>query len=149
MEGSNGLAKIDSKTFSLLTRALADQGKLRDALLWCERWVEAEKLDAGAHYLRAIVLQELGDIDHARSSLQRAIYIDPEFVLAHFALGNLARARGKLVEARKNFGNALSLLRRLPVHEVLPESDGLTAGRLTEIITSITAIEEAPSSLRG
>ncbi|HEV8430054.1 MAG TPA: CheR family methyltransferase [Pyrinomonadaceae bacterium] len=149
---ANEGAAIDSKTFSLLTRALADQGKLADALLWCDRWVEAEKLNANAHYLRAIVLQELGDIDQSRHSLQRAIYIDPDLVLPHFALGNLALARGKLTEARKHFANALSLLRQLPLHDVLPESDGLTAGRLIEIITSIigTSISrgEALSSSR-
>lgn len=141
-------AVVDSKTFSLLTRALADQGKLTDALLWCERWVEIEKLNANAHYLRAIVLQELGDTDQSRHSLQRAIYIDPSFVLPHFALGNLALTHSKLTEARKHFANALSLLRQLPLQEVLPESDGLTAGRLSEIITSINGTEEALSSSR-
>lgn len=145
---TNERATIDSKTFLLLTRALANQGKLADALLWCDRRVEAEKLDANVHYLRAIVLQELGDSDQSRHSLQRAIYIDPDFVLPYFALGNLALARGKLTEGRKHFGNALSLLCQLPLQEVLPESDGLTAGRLIEIITSISDIEEATSTLQ-
>ena len=141
-------AVIESKTFSLLTRALADQGKLADALLWCDRWVETEKLNANACYLRAIILQELGHVDQSRLSLQRAVYIDPDLVLPHFALGNLALARGKLTEARKHYVNALSLLRQLPLHEVLPESDGLTAGRLIEIITALSGTGEALSSSR-
>ena len=73
--------------YSLLAHALANQGELTDALAWCDRWVAADKLDASGHYLRAVVLQELGDNERARRSLQRAIYLQPGFVLAHFALG--------------------------------------------------------------
>jgi chemotaxis protein methyltransferase CheR len=127
--------------FSLLARALANQGKLADALAWCDQWVAADKLDASGYYLRAVILQELGDTDQSRRSLQRATYLHPEFVLAHFALGNLARAGGKHDEADRHFNNASRLLAACQPDDVLPESDGLTAGRLTEIISSITALE--------
>jgi chemotaxis protein methyltransferase CheR len=86
-------------------------------------------------------LQELGDNVPSRYSLQRAIYLQPGFVLAHFALGNLARSHGKNDEADKHFANALSLLQSCQSSDLLPESDGLTAGRLTEIIASISAVE--------
>ncbi len=127
----------DSKSFALLTRSLADQGKLTDALQWCDRWVHAEKLDALGHYLRAIVLQELGDVDQARVSFQKSIYLKPEFILSYFALGNLDRSQGRRAQAARQFANALRLLENLRQDDVLPESDGLTAGRLTEIISSI------------
>jgi chemotaxis protein methyltransferase CheR len=139
----NWIAQNDAPNppvFSLLARALANQGKLADALTWCDRWVAADKIDACGHYLRAVVLQELGDAVQARRSLQRATYLRPEFVLAHFALGNLARAGGRNDEADRHFNNASRLLAACPPDDVLPESDGLTAGRLTEIITSITAL---------
>ena len=137
-------ASPDPKLTSLLARALANQGQLADALTWCDRWVDVDKLNPSGHYLRAIVLQELGDSGHARRSFQRAIYLDPHFVLAHFALGNLARGGGKIVEADKHFANASGLLRDYQPGDVLAESDGLTAGRLTEIITSLIAIGVAP-----
>ena len=125
--------------FSLLARALANQGRLADALAWCDRWIAADKMDAAGHYLRAVVLLEHGHPDEARGSLQRALYLEPNFVLAHFALGSLARSRDKRDEADKHFVNTLELLGRLQPHDVLPESDGLTAGRLTETITAMTA----------
>jgi chemotaxis protein methyltransferase CheR len=131
-------------TFSLLARALANQGKLADALAWCDRWVAAYKLDASGHYLRAVVLQELGDNDQGQRSFQRAIYLHPDFVLAHFALGNLARSHGKNDEADKHFANASHLLRDCQPGDLLPESDGLTAGRLAEIISSIALLENTP-----
>jgi len=127
--------------FSLLTRALANQGQLSEARAWCDRWLAADKLDASGHYLRAVILQELGEHDAARQALQRAVYLRPEQVLAHFALGNLARSAGSAAEAQRHFRNALRLLQSQPPEEPLPESDGLTAGRLTEIITSLVALE--------
>lgn len=127
--------------FSLLARALANQGRLADALTWCDRWIAADKLDSSAHYLRAVILLEQGDFGHARASLQRATYLEPGFVLAHFALGNLARRRGHHGESSKHFANTLQLLQRYQAGDLLPESDGLTAGRLTETITSMTAME--------
>jgi chemotaxis protein methyltransferase CheR len=129
----------ETQAFSLLARALANQGRLADALAWCDRWIAADKMDAAGHYLRAVVLLEHGHQDEARGSLQRALYLDPEFVLAHFALGSLARSRDKHDEADKHFANTLDLLGRLRPHDLLPESDGLTAGRLTETITAMTA----------
>ncbi len=126
--------------FSLLARALANQGKLDDALYWCDRWIAADKLNPNSHYLRAMVLQELGRSEPARRSLQQVLYLEPAFVLAHFALGTLARADATTGEANKHFDNALHLLRNRPVDEVLPESDGLTSGRLKEIITAFLAL---------
>jgi chemotaxis protein methyltransferase CheR len=106
--------------------------------------VAADKLDSAGHYLRAVVLQELGDHEQARRSFQWALYLQPEFVLPHFALANLARSCGQVAEAEKHFATALRLLRRCQPGDLLPESDGLTAGRLTEIISSILEMEVTP-----
>jgi tetratricopeptide (TPR) repeat protein len=86
---------------------------------------------------RAPVEQERGQVEEAVKSLQRALYLDQDFALAHFALGNLCKQQGKFTESDRHFKNALSLLRRFKNDEILPESEGMTAGRLSEIITSI------------
>ncbi|HEX5739805.1 MAG TPA: CheR family methyltransferase, partial [Hydrogenophaga sp.] len=135
---------LEPAACSLLARALANQGNLADALTWCERWIAADKLDAAAHYLRGVALLEQGDAGQARTSLQRALYLDHDFVLAHFALGSLEHGRGKIREADKHFSNALHLLRECQPGDPLPESDGLTAGRLTETIKSVICMETAP-----
>lgn len=127
------------KVEKLRTRArqLANEGDLTAALEASERWIAADKLDAAAHYFVAMVLQELGERARARAALHRAIYLLPEFVLAHFALGNHARAEARHAEARRHFANAGRLLRGRPADEPVPESDGLTAGRLREIIDAL------------
>jgi len=83
-------------------------------------------------------------MEDARTSFQRAIYLEPDFLLAHFALGNLARNDGKNKQAEKHFTNALHLLRGYQPDEPLPESDGLTAGRIAETISSIMSVAVAP-----
>jgi chemotaxis protein methyltransferase CheR len=134
------------RTFSLLTRALANQGQLAAALGWSERWIAADKMDCAAHYLHAMILEEQGEREAARRSLQRAVYLQPEFALAHFALGNLARADASS-EASRHFENALRLLRACPPDEPLPESDGLGAGRLMEIIATVLKLPARPGVL--
>ena len=83
-------------------------------------------------------LQELGERSRARAALNSAVYLRPDFTLAHFALGNHARAEARVAEARRHFDNAARLLSGLAAGDEVPESEGLTAGRLREIILSLS-----------
>jgi len=129
------LAQDDYKAIALLARVYANMGKLTEAFEWCEKAVIADKMNPGSHYLRATILQELGQVNEAIASLKRALYLDPDFVLAHFALGNIASRQGKLRESERHFRNAHVLLQRHGQAEVLPEADGVTVGRLSEIVS--------------
>ena len=135
-----------TQAFSLQARALANQGRHADALAWSERWIASDRIDAAAHYIHAMILQEMGEHEEARNSLQRTVYLQPDFALAHFALGNLARAGTRTAQANKHFANALHLLHGYPPDALLPESDGMTAGRLVEIIATLLAQPERPLS---
>jgi chemotaxis protein methyltransferase CheR len=121
-------------------RQLANEGRLTEALIESRRWIETEKLDPVAHYIHAMVAQELGDTATARISLQHTLYLDPAFVLAHFAQGNISRSEGRSAQATRHLRNALSLLDGIEPQTPLPQSDGLTAGRLTEIIGTILGL---------
>ncbi len=120
-------------------RACADEGRLTEALEWCEKAIAADKLNPAHYYLLAAISQEQGQIERAEHALGRALYLDPDFALAHFALGNVCLAGGRQRQARRHFGNALALLRARPADAPLPEADGLSAGRLVEIIASVQA----------
>jgi chemotaxis protein methyltransferase CheR len=132
---------------ALQTRALANQGQHADALALSEQWIASDKIDSAAHYVHAMILQEMGERQAARDSLQRAVYLKPDFALAHFALGNHARADARTVQANRHFANALHLLRSWPPDALLPESDGMSAGRLVEIITTLLAQPDRPVAL--
>ncbi len=129
----------EREVFARTARICADQGRIREALEWCDKAVAADKLNPAVRYLLATVQQEGGQPDAAVLSLQRALYLDPDFALAHFALGNLRLSQGRAREAERHFTNALGALGGRPQDEVVPESDGLTAGRLAEIIAVVLA----------
>ncbi|MDD5180893.1 MAG: chemotaxis protein CheR [Gallionellaceae bacterium] len=120
-------------------RSHANQGRLTAAVECCERAIALNKLNPAYHYLLAAIQQELGQADAAAQSLMRTLYLDSGFVLAHFTLANIQLSQSRHREANRSFSNALALLRTHPHEEILPGSDGLTAGRLAEIITSALA----------
>ena len=127
-----------------IARALANQGKLEDALAACEHWIAADKLDASAQYLRGIILTEQNKTNEARQAFQCALYLRPDFVLAHYASGNLARNDGKSDVADKHFSNALRLLKGRDANELIDESEGMTVGRLREALTGQTETRSTP-----
>jgi chemotaxis protein methyltransferase CheR len=122
---------------SRMARDLANQGHLAEAAEWCRKAIAADKLNPAHHYLLSTIQQEQGQPDDAAQSLTRALYLDPDFVLAHYALGNLRQSQGRRREARRHFDIALAVLAAHPSDEMLPEADGLSAGRLAEIIVSM------------
>lgn len=130
-QAGHGASLIDA------ARECANRGRLDEALAWCERAIGADKLNPAYHYLLAVIQRELGRNAAAARSLERVLYLEPDFVLAHFALGNLRLAEARYREARRHFDNALALLRTRPHDEPLPAAEGLTAGRLGEIVASI------------
>lgn len=119
---------------SLFIKSYANQGNLPLALEWCNNALDKNKMDITLYYLKASLLQEIGHYEEAILALKKALYLNPDFALGYFSLGNIARKQKKSAEAKKYFSTALSLLHQLKVDEILPESDGLTAGRLADII---------------
>ena len=56
--------------------------------------------------------------------------------MAHLVLANLSMNNNQLSESKKYYRNALSILSTYPLDKVLPYSEGLTVGRLLEIINA-------------
>jgi chemotaxis protein methyltransferase CheR len=135
-EGAGAGGKKPVEAMALLARASANQGKLEEAREWCEKAMAADRLDPELQYLRAMILQEQGQTDEAVVSLKRALYLDRNFTLAHFALGSLARMKGKRKDAVRHFKIALSILAACPREQIVPASEGMTAARLREIVES-------------
>ncbi len=121
-------------------RQFANEGRLAEALAACDTAISVEKLSAASHYLRGVILHEQNEIEEAASAMKRALYLDHDFVVAHFALGNLMLRQGRSGDARRCFENARALLKLQPPEATLPESDGVTAGRLLAILTSMQEV---------
>ncbi|MDA8108101.1 MAG: chemotaxis protein CheR [Betaproteobacteria bacterium] len=123
--------------FLALARREADEGRLDRALEWCEKALAADRLEPVAHYLHATIRLERGEREAAAHAFERALFLAPELVLAHVALGNLRMSERRRGEARWHFGNALAVLHKLPPEAPVPESGGLTAARMSEIVGSL------------
>ena len=121
-------------------RSCADLGDLSPALAWCEQAVAADRLNPAGHYLQAAILQEQDALAEAALSLRTAIYLDQDFIMAHFALGNVTLRQGNTRDARKHFDNVLALLDGYLPDRPVPEAEGITAGRLREIVLSTIAM---------
>jgi chemotaxis protein methyltransferase CheR len=126
----------DAQAMLLLARDCANQGNLAVALVWCDKAIAADKMAARAYYLRAIILQEQGSLPEALVAFKQTVYAEPQFVLGHFFLGNLALTQGRLRESEKHFENVLLSLAQYHPEDMVPESEGLSAGRLREMIVS-------------
>jgi chemotaxis protein methyltransferase CheR len=128
----------DGEAATLLARIYANQRRLTEAYGWCSRAIDVDRLDPGSYYLQATIQEEQGQIEEAAKSLKRALYVDPNFVLAHFALGSLAFRQRKFAEADKHFANTLALLATYRREELLSASNRLTAWELTQIISTMS-----------
>ncbi|MBF0500414.1 MAG: tetratricopeptide repeat protein [Candidatus Riflebacteria bacterium] len=142
-----GHAEHDSTTNTLKSailsiRKLANQGRLAEALELCEKAIATNKLDPTLHFMHANIFQEQNKETEAVASLRRAIYLDRNYVLAHFTLGNILLRLGNARGARKSFENVIELLSTCKVEDTLPDSDGLTAGRLGEIVHNTIKLGE-------
>jgi chemotaxis protein methyltransferase CheR len=134
-------ASAQTHHYAREARRAADEGRLGDALTWCDRWIERAKLDADAHYLRAIVLMECGRGDDARAALQRSAFLQPEAPMTSFALANLERGLGRGDLATRHLRNTLELLDRCGAADELQHSEGITAGQLAVLVNDLLATE--------
>ncbi len=115
-------------------KACASRLELDAAEHWISVAVAQDPLFAPAHHLYALILQERGMTDSALGALRRCVYADRRFVLGHFTLATLLRSRGETARADKSLDNVLELLEGRPLDDPIAEGDGLTVGRLRELV---------------
>jgi chemotaxis protein methyltransferase CheR len=121
----------------VLARIYANQGRLEEALRSCQDAISAERTNPAAHFLYATICHELGRLEEAIAVLGRALYLDQDFILAHYALGGLCKRLGKQKKSKRHFAVALDLLSARSRDEIVPESDGMTCGRLAESVRAM------------
>jgi chemotaxis protein methyltransferase CheR len=81
-----------------------------------------------------MIYQQHNLLGKAVEALKKTIYLDREFVLAHFSLANIYRQQGNKRLARKSLQNVQRLLEGKPKAAPVPEGDGLVVGRLLQLV---------------
>ncbi|HLO75972.1 MAG TPA: protein-glutamate O-methyltransferase CheR, partial [Magnetospirillum sp.] len=105
-----------------------------EALAACDALIAEFALHPHAHFYRALVAEQLGDLDGCETSLRRAIYLDRHFVLPHYHLGLFLWRRDELSGASRSFRNVLALLQQLPDNHPVDHGDAITVGQLRETV---------------
>lgn len=134
LAGNSRKRDDDPRAAGLLAQCHANLGELAEALVCCDRAVAVSRTDPVLHFLRAGILQELQRDEEALLALRSVLFLDPGHVLAHFTMANLHRRRNRMSLASKHLANVRLLLANLDPGEELPQSGGLTVGRLSGML---------------
>lgn len=114
----------------MLARCHANLGKADEAEDWVQKALQLDRLNASGQYLLAGIQQERNDLDAARLSLERALYLDSDYIMAHFSMGMLVAQLGEKQQSRKILERVKILLSRLSNDEIVPDSGGMTVDHL-------------------
>lgn len=117
----------------LMARSFADQHAFTEAGAWLERALEIERTDAHAYWLQALLLQQRNDTVAARNAIQKALYLEPDFVMANFLHAQLLLKAGDAQRAVKAIGVCDALLARQDAAAIIPDSDGLSVAQLKQL----------------
>jgi chemotaxis protein methyltransferase CheR len=78
----------------------------------CRKVVERDSMSAAGHYILALCREYAEDLVNSAEHDRIAMYLDPTFAMPHMHLALIARRRGDLHVARREFENAALLLAR-------------------------------------
>lgn len=112
----------------------ANRAQWVEAHRWLDEAEAQNRLDLPIHYLRALIYNSQGRTVDAIHTLRRCLYLDHNFALGYFTLGNLHAQCGERERARQHWTNAASLLETQPPDQVLSLADGMTVADLLTLI---------------
>ena len=138
----SSLAPRSAPSLTVQAYAAANAGNLELAGELLEQALTRDATDYSAHYLRAVLAMESGNIDEAHSALEKALFLHPDFIPAMLMIGNVTRWQGRHAEAARHFRSAAQVLRSMDPAAVVPDSECLTAGSLLQIATALYEAEK-------
>lgn len=118
----------------LLGKLFANKGDMDKALYWFDKAIEKDRLQPVLYFFLSNIYQGHGKIQEAIEALKKTLFLDPNFILAHYTLGRLYLQQGKNDLANRSLRNVQRLLENKPNEELIPEGDGMVAGHLAELV---------------
>lgn len=115
-------------------KALAGRLELEEAEHYASIAIERDPLFARAHHLKGLILIEQNHLDDALNALRACVFADRSFALGHYTLSGAFARLGQVDRARKALENTAELLSDVAPETELEDGDGLTAGRLLEMV---------------
>lgn len=125
-----------AQIMALKARSLANLGELEAAAGAVELALEADKVEPFFYYLSASIARERDANEEAAVFYRQALFLDADFIMAHFSLATLLR-QTDCKSANRHLRNVIALLEPLEDDAELPYAEGLSGGRLLEIARSL------------
>jgi chemotaxis protein methyltransferase CheR len=118
----------------LIGKIYADRGNWIEAERWCQRAIQIDRLAIDAYYIVALVYQHQGKLVEAIEAMKKVVYLDRNSILGHFSLADLHHSSNQPVQAQKSLDNVRRLLQTRTADELIPDSGGITIGRLRDTV---------------
>ncbi|MCY1545845.1 hypothetical protein D9M68_818070 [compost metagenome] len=116
-----------------LARGWADQQHIAQAEDWLQRALALDAATPAAYWLQALLALQGGDSQAALLALQKALYLDPEFILGYFLRARLLRADGRVRASDKALRVCQQLLRAQVADALVPLGDGMNCAQLLRL----------------
>ncbi len=113
-----------------MARVHANAGRFEQARRYALEATARDPLNTGARYTLALMHQESAQWEAAIREFKMILYLDPCFILTHFSLANLYLHLGRTNDAARHRTRAIRLAAKMPSHQEIPGSEGLTPARL-------------------
>ena len=120
-----------------LAKSYANIGKHGEALNTCDQLLKLDAFNSEAYFIRATILIEKQELDLAVIALQRGLYIDHDHLMSHFLMSNVMRRMSNMAGFAVHLRNVKRILSGLDDNYVLDEAEGLTVGRVRELVNSL------------
>ncbi len=118
-------------------KATADMGMLDKAFKLTEEVISENRLDPSAHFIKALILEEMGDLMGAEEALRRVLYLVHNSAIARFRLGTIYLKGLNKGDALREFQQVLNLLKDKTYNDPLEDFSDMNTQRLIEVTNSL------------
>jgi len=115
-------------------KALANLGHTKEALKACNLSIQHDPEDKHTYFIQALVYMEARRFDKAEEALRRTLYLDRQFVEAHYHIGLLHLLQGKRESGLKSMHNALEIAENADPNRSLHDAAGMNHARMVTIL---------------
>lgn len=113
---------------------LANNGQLAEALKVCEENFKIEPTNPINYFTYGLTLAELNQFKEAEMAFKKSLFLDHQFVVAHFQLGLLFLRNQKIDLGIKSLKNAFKISKNKNPKELVSGVDNINYQKLTEIL---------------